>query len=66
MYQLINLERFEGVIRNSSVFPKPIQWAFSGSVLRLPYASKISSHLGHFARPLYAIGTRIAAAHLGQ
>ena len=27
------------------------------------YASKIVSHLGHFARPLYAIGMRIAAAH---
>ena len=48
-----------------------LQWVganatHSSDILIKPYASKISSHLGHLARPLYAIGTRIAAAHFGQ
>ena len=35
-YKLIVSDRLEGIIRNPSVFSEPIQWVFSGPVLRLP------------------------------
>ena len=59
-YKLIVSDRLEGIIRNPSVFSEPIQWVFSGPVLRLPMQQALSLPLFDETVP-YRRGNRIVA-----